>query len=121
MLSIAVFAQTTVIGGIKDNPLRVYDVYAEVKQDTSNSILKEDLDVLKIDVDDYLVSLDNQTTNGDTLFGEFDIPIETVAYVKVGVVARSSTGRKPSLMKVTSWLRVSAREPKPLEVFIEEK
>lgn len=122
LFAVSLFAQSRVESGIQDNPIRTYKVYAEIKTDTSTSVLKEDLDVLKTNVESYLVNLQNQTTSGDTLFGEFDVPVETVAYVKVGVVAISSTGKKPSLMRVSKWWKkISARETKPLNVFVEEK
>lgn len=122
LISVNTLAQSTIQSGVRDNPLRDYQVYAEVKTDTSFSMLKENLDILKTNVNQYLVELENQTTNGDTLFADFDVQVETVAYIKVGVVATSLTGRKPSLMKVTKWWKkISAREPKPLEIFIEEK
>lgn len=115
------FAQSRVQTGIQDNPIRTYNVYAEVKLDTSTSVLKEDLDILKTNVSQYLVTLENQTTSGDTLTGDFPVAVEDVAYVKVGVVALSSKGKKPSFMKVSKWLKVSGREPKPLSIFIEEE
>ena len=115
------YAQTTILNGVVDNPLRTYNVYAEVKTDTSTSVLKEDLDILKTNLDQYLVTLENQVTSGDTLTGEFGVDVETIAYIKVGVVALSPSGKKPSLMKTTWWKKISAREPKPSKIFIEEK
>ena len=121
LFALPLMAQTTIINGIIDDPLGAYNVYAEVKVDTSTSILKEDLDILKVDLSQYQVTLENQVTSGDTLTGEFGVDVETIAYIKVGVVALSPSGKKPSLMKATWWKKISAREPKPSEIFIEEK
>lgn len=99
-----------------------YTVYGDVKPTNTTSVLVEDLDILTTNVSSYVVTLTNVTVSGDTTFGEFDVPVETVAYIKVGVVAISSTGKKPSLMRVSSWWKkISARETKPLNVFVEEK
>lgn len=117
----SLFAQSRVQTGVQDNPIRTYNIYAEVKADTSSSVLKENLLIDKTDVSSYLVTLQNQTTSGDTLFGEFDAAVEDFAFIKVGVVAISTKGKKPSPMKVSKWLKISGREPKPLDIFIEEK
>lgn len=116
------YPQSRIESGVRDNPIRNYQVYAEVKTDTSTSVLVEDLDILKTNISQYLVNLENQITIGDTLFGEFDVAVDSVAYIKVGAVVISSRGKKPSLMKATKWWKkISSREPKPLDIFIEEK
>lgn len=98
-----------------------YTVYSDVKPTNGTSALVEDLDILTNNVSSYIVTLSNVTVSGDTTFGEFSIPVSTnTQYVKCGVVA-TQTGKKPSLMKVTPWLEISARTTKPTTFIIKEK
>lgn len=98
-----------------------YIVYADVKSTNTNSVLVEDLNIEVTNVTSYIKTLTNITVSGDTTFGEFTIPTSlNVQYVKCGVVA-TSLNKKPSLMKVSSWLAVSPREAKPTFLIIEEK
>ena len=98
-----------------------YIVYADIKPTNTGSVLVEDLNIEITDVSSYIKTLTNVTISGDTTFGEFTIPTSAnIQYVKCGVVA-TSLGKKPSLMKVSTWLAVSSREAKPTFILIEEK
>jgi len=98
-----------------------YIVYADIKPTNISSILVEDLNIEITDVTSYIKTLTNVIVSGDTTFGEFTIPTSAnIQYVKCGVVA-TSLNKKPSLMKVSTWLAVSPREAKPTFLIIEEK
>ena len=98
-----------------------YIVYADVKPTNTSSVLVEDLNIEITDVTSYIKTLTNVIVSGDTTFGEFTIPTSAnIQYVKCGVVA-TSLNKKPSLMKVSTWLAISPRETKPTFLIIEEK
>lgn len=122
MLSIVMLAQPTVKTKIQKPATGVtYTIYVDVKATNTSSVLVEDLDIEKTNVSSYIKALSNVTVSGDTTFGEFTIPVSTsIQYVKCGVVA-NSTGKKPSLMKVSNWLAVNPRENKPAFFTIQEK
>jgi hypothetical protein len=122
MLSIVMLAQPTIKTKIQKPAVGVtYTVYADVRATNTTSPLVEDLDIEKTNVASYIKTLSNVTVSGDTTFGEFTIPASTATqYIKCGVVA-NSTGKKPSLMKVSSWLVINPRETKPAFIILQEK
>lgn len=121
MLPIIMLAQPTIKTRIQKPAVGVtYTVYADVRATNTTSVLVEDLNIETTNVASYIKTLSNVTVSGDTTFGEFTIPASTATqYIKCGVVA-NSTGKKPSLMKTSSWLVIDPRQPKPTFIILKE-
>lgn len=110
------------VGIVNPQPDKHYEVFLEVKNDSSTSRLVDDMDYLNPDVSDLIVTLINVSTNGDTLLGEIhytDLTFER--FVKGGLIQVDNSTLKYSAMKTSYWVRLDTIEPNAAGFFIRRK
>ncbi|WP_337872890.1 hypothetical protein [Ignavibacterium sp.] len=116
--------RTTIeFGIVNPQPDKTYRVFAEVKSDTnSQSRLVDGMDYLEPNVSDLMITLNNYSTRGDTLFGEYSfVDKDYSQFIKAGLVQVNNTNLKYSAMTVTGWVELDKIEPKPGGFFIRKK
>ena len=115
--------QTTIEVGII-NPVggKTYVVFSEIDTDTTSSSLVEGMDYLNPDVSDLIVTLQNQSTVGDTLWGELVFNDQTfVRFIKCGLVQVDDFNMKYSAMKTSWWVDLDVIEPNQAGFIIRKK
>ena len=107
--------KTTVeVGIVNPQPQKTYRFFSDVQLDsTITSALVDGMDYLSPNVSSYITGLTNFHSEGDTLFGEFEIPdLEQPQYIKGGLVQVNDITTKYSAMTVTPWIESDMIEPR---------
>jgi len=107
--------KTTVeVGIVNPLPQKTYLFFSDVKTDSNQvSVLIDGMDYLDPNVSNKITALTNFHTDGDTLFGEFQIPdLEVPQFLKGGLVQVNDITTKYSAMTVTPWIESDMIEPR---------
>lgn len=114
---------TTIEVGIVDPQIgKHYEVFLEVKADSSTSQLIDGMDYLDPDVSGLIVTLTNIHTVADTLFGEVTYPdLIFERFVKGGLVQVDNSTMKYSAMRTSYWTWLDMVEPNSAGFFVRRK
>jgi hypothetical protein len=113
---------TIEVGIINPATGKTYLTFSEVDTDTSTSVLTEGMDYLNPDVSDLIVTLQNQSTVGDTLWGELQYDDQTyIRFIKCGLVQVDDFNQKYSAMKTSWWVDLDVIEPNQAGFIIRKK
>jgi hypothetical protein len=101
---------------------KTYIFFAEIKQDSSSSVLVNGMDYKSPDVSNLIRTLTNIHTVADTMFGEIQINDQTYKqYMKPGLVQFNPITQKYSAMKTAFWVATDTIEPMQAGFFVRKK
>jgi len=103
---------STIKVGIVNTQLdKSFLVFADIQNDSSSSVLVQDMDYLNPDVSGLIVTLENVIQSGDTTWGYIEYPDAPFPRaVKGGLVQVNDINNKYSAMTVSYWLELDTIE-----------
>jgi hypothetical protein len=82
--------------------------FAEIREDTSASVLYDNIDYIFACVNNFAIPLSNVHIYDNRLIGDFVLPDTAIGYIKGGLTTIDSTTHLYSGMTTTNWISISS-------------